>query len=190
MNQLRGTWQFDGVNFARVAIVGSPGSGKTTLSVCLEPILQRKAVHLDRLLWRSGWVLPPKEERKAIHDELIARDTWLIDGMWGSLVAERYARATVVIHLDYPTELCLERARQRCAENLGKQRFDMADGCEDKIDDEFVEYITNFKQNVGEKLYELETAHPEVVLYRFTDPEQTDEFVDELKLYMISKRKN
>lgn len=173
-------FDFSSVDFSRVAIVGSPGSGKTTLSVRLESILGRNAVHLDRVLWRAGWVLPSEEERKKIHDELISQDVWLIDGMWGSLVADRFKRATVVLHLDYPTELCLARATERCKHNDGKQRFDLADGCIDKMDDEFVQYINTFKKNVGEKLYALEAEHPEVAVFRFASPEQTDVFVEQL----------
>ena len=171
---------FDGVDFSRVAIVGSPGSGKTTLSVRLESILQVAAVHLDRELWLPGWQLRPEEERKKIHNGLIAADRWLIDGMWGSLVADRYCRATVVVHLDYPWTLCLARAHRRCRNSRGQQRFDMADGCPDKMDGEFVRYIMRFDRLVGRKLRALEAEHPEVTLFRLRSPRQTELFVKQL----------
>ena len=180
-------FDFVGTDFARVAIVGSPGSGKTTLSLKLGEILGMQPVHLDRELWKPDWTLPSEEERKSIHDKFIAPDRWLIDGMWGSLVADRYKRATVVVHLDYNRLVCLARAYKRYRKNRGKNRFDLADGCLDKMDGEFVSYIWNFKRNVGKKLVALEQANPQVRLYRLSSPKQTEMFIAELSEYLKTK---
>lgn len=177
---------FDGVDFSRVAIIGSPGSGKTTLSVQLADLLGMQPVHLDKLLWQKGWVLLPAEQRKQTHDNLIAQQQWLIDGMWGSLVADRYDRATVVIHLDYNPLLCLYRAYKRCVRSNGQTRFDMADGCPDKMDKEFVRYILGFRRNMGKKLRLLEQSHSDVVLFKMRTPAQTKRFLQQLQNYIAA----
>lgn len=183
-------FDFDNADFSRVAIVGSPGSGKTTLSLKLGKLLGMSPVHLDKELWRNDWTLPSEEERQTIHNALIAPETWLIDGMWGGLVEERYKRATVVIHLDYNRFVCLRRAYLRCRQSNGKSRFDMADGCVDKMDAEFVSYIWNFKRNVGKKLLLLEQANPQVKLYRLSTPKETERFVEEMTKYLFDVRQH
>ncbi len=44
----------DDFDFTRVAVIGCPGSGKTTFSNNLGHMLGRKVTHLDKLLWKPG----------------------------------------------------------------------------------------------------------------------------------------
>lgn len=38
----------------RILVIGSPGTGKSTLSVALSRKLSLPLVHLDQLFWRPG----------------------------------------------------------------------------------------------------------------------------------------
>jgi len=86
----------------RVMIIGSVGSGKSTLGTALGSILALPVIHLDLIVWRPGCQTIPDEEFIAIHDPLLAHDTWIIEGVgswqtWGA----RIAAADTIILPDY-----------------------------------------------------------------------------------------
>ena len=48
-----------GVPLKRIAIIGSPGVGKSTFARQLGDITGIEVFHLDRLFWKPGWVETP-----------------------------------------------------------------------------------------------------------------------------------
>lgn len=160
-------------DLARVAIIGCPGSGKTTLSNSLQQILRRPVVHLDKVLWLPNWQMPSYEERVQIHSEIVNNENWIIDGMWKSHLVDRFKRATLVIFLDYKRGLCMRRAIKRRLKYGGKQREDIADGCLEKLDGYFLKYIWTFRKNVRPLIFQLVEQHPEIKVITLTSPKQT-----------------
>ena len=79
MTKLNDKFDFAALDLSRIAVIGCPGSGKTTLSNELGRILNRQVAHLDKVLWNPNWEMLPYDERKVIHDGLIAKDNWLIE---------------------------------------------------------------------------------------------------------------
>ena len=175
---------FATVDFSRVAIIGCPGSGKTTLSLTLSEILNLPVTHLDKVLWEKNWQMLPFDEREKIHNQLIAGETWLIDGMWRSHLPSRFLRATVVIFLDYKRSVSFSRAVKRFFKFRNTQRQDIAEGCLEKLDGYFVKYIWTFRKKVRPEILELSAAHPEVQVIRLTSPKKTKQFVTQLQNYV------
>lgn len=171
------------LNFSRVAIIGCPGSGKTTLSKALQSILGREVVHLDKVLWKENWQMIEYEKRVEIHNGIIAGDSWVIDGMWRSHLPERISRATLVIFLDYKRGVCFRRAILRRLKFAGKQRDDIANGCLEKLDGYFLKYIWNFRKNVRPLILQLLQEHPEVQVVTLKNPKQTKTFQTQLSEY-------
>lgn len=170
------------IDFTRLAVIGSPGSGKTTFCNKLGVLLNRQVVHLDRELWQANWQLRPKDERIAIHQNIIDGDSWLIDGMWGSLLVPRFLRATTVIFLDYRTLIALHRAEKRRKTYNGTQRDDIAEGCVEKERDwEFIKYIIRFKYDTRHLIYKLHKANPQVNFVVLTAPKQADKLLNQIK---------
>jgi adenylate kinase family enzyme len=128
----------------RIAIIGSPGSGKSTLARKLGEISGLPVFHLDRLFWNPGWVQSPKPVWIALQSALVAQDSWIIDGNYGATLHIRAAAADTIIFLDFPRYLCLGRAVKRVWQYRGSIRPDMAPGCPEKIDREFLHYIWRF----------------------------------------------
>lgn len=60
-------------DFTRTAVIGCPGSGKTTFSNNLQEILHRRAIHLDKVLWAANWKMLDYEKRVEIHNNIICR---------------------------------------------------------------------------------------------------------------------
>ena len=128
----------------RVLVIGSPGSGKSTLATELARRTRLPLIHLDQEHWRAGWVEPPKDEWQLRVVELAAGDRWIIDGNYGGTLAPRLARADTVIDLQFPAWLCVARILKRLAGSWGRVRPDMAEGCPEQLNLEFLLYTAMF----------------------------------------------
>jgi adenylate kinase family enzyme len=128
----------------RVLILGSPGSGKSTLAKRLSERTGLPVVHLDQVFWSHGWVSLPKEAFEQRCREIITGDRWIIDGNFSSTLALRAAAADTLIFLDVGRFTCLYRAIRRILTHRGRVRPDMAPGCPERFDGEFLRYIWTF----------------------------------------------
>jgi adenylate kinase family enzyme len=128
----------------RVLVIGSPGAGKSTLATELANRTGLPLIHLDQQYWRSGWVEPSKAEWLNQVAELIAGDQWIIDGNYGGSLEQRLARADTVIDLQFPAWLCVWRILRRVARSWGRVRPDMAEGCPEQLNLEFLVYTATF----------------------------------------------
>ena len=136
----------------RIMIIGSPGSGKTSLATVMAEKLGLPIVHLDRLGWKSGWVFRPRDEFDALMSEELAKERWIIDGNYARTIDVRLKRADTVIMLDYPTYICLFRVLKRFVLNIGRTRPDMPEDCPESIDLEFILSVLNFRRKNQQKL--------------------------------------
>lgn len=86
----------------RIVILGPTNAGKSTLAQALAARLGVAAVHLDqfRHLPHTDWQVRPDAEFRALHDEAILADAWVMDGNYSALLPQRLARATGVIVVD------------------------------------------------------------------------------------------
>lgn len=185
---MKATPQYDlsALDFARVAVIGCPGSGKTTFARSLGELLSREVIHLDKVLWGANWQMLPYDERQVIHGNLISADSWLIDGMWKSHLTERLDKATLVIFLDYKRSVSFNRAIKRRIKYRGKQRDDIADGCLEKLDSYFLRYIWTFRRRVRPYIHSVLAARPSLNVVTLSTPKQTQRFLDTLKQHVNS----
>ena len=128
----------------RVLVIGSPGAGKSTVATELARRLALPLIHLDQQYWQSGWVEPSKEGWHRKVAELIAGDRWIMDGNYGGTLELRLARADTVIDLEFPAWLCVWRILRRVASLRGRVRPDMAEGCPEQLNLEFLIYTATF----------------------------------------------
>ena len=128
----------------RICVIGCSGAGKSTLSKRLAEITGLPIVSLDKHYWQPGWVPTPTEQWHPLHDKLVARDRWIIDGNYSSSLARRVAAADMIVFMDYPRYRCLARVLKRTALNWGRTRSELADGCPEHLDWEFLRFIWNF----------------------------------------------
>jgi adenylate kinase family enzyme len=128
----------------RVLVIGSPGAGKSTLAAEVARLTGLPLVHLDQLHWSAGWVESTKAEMEAKVREAIARPRWVIDGNYGGTLPLRLTRADTVIDLDLPRWLCVFSIVRRAISHRGRTRSDMAPGCPERLDWEFLAYTFHF----------------------------------------------
>ena len=130
----------------RVMVIGSPGAGKSTFARALAERLGLPVIHLDAEYWRAGWVEPPADEWPGRVAELVESECWVIDGNYGSSMDLRLGRADTVVWLDYPTWVSLTRALKRIWHYRGRTRPDMAEGCDENFNWDFMHYIATFRR--------------------------------------------
>ena len=132
----------------RVLVIGSPGAGKSTLATELAARTGLPLIHLDQHHWRAGWTEPDKSEWRREVRELAAGDEWVMDGNYGGTLELRLERADTVILLDFPSWLCVGRILKRIATTRGRVRADMAEGCPEHLNFEFLLYTATFRRKV------------------------------------------
>lgn len=145
----------------KIAIIGNPGSGKSTLSLKLHTQLDIPLYHLDQYQWQSGWQKVPLELFKHTHNELCDKDQWIIEGCGTKYIAYRLDKADMIIFLDMPRYVCLYRVFKRAFTHFGKEFFSSAKGCKERFPSfKFLYYLLwRFPQEKRPKILELLTAH-------------------------------
>src|SRR5689334_19603505 len=122
----------------KVLVIGSGGSGKSTVAAQLGELLNLEVSHLDRFYWRAGWVEPETEEWIKTVTDLIERDSWILDGNYSGSLELRLAKCDTVVFLDLSRVLCLWRIVKRFFLYRNGTRPDVAEGCREQLSLEFV----------------------------------------------------
>jgi len=139
----------------RVLVIGPGGSGKSTFARRLGQVLGIEVKHLDRFYWRAGWTKPSNEEWLKTVDELTSGDSWIIDGNFGGTLAQRVARCDTIIFLDMPRLLCLWRVTRRRMLYRNRSRPDMSEGCNEKLDLDFIDWVWNYSKRSRPRVIKL-----------------------------------
>ncbi|MCT2536313.1 DNA topology modulation protein FlaR [Aquibacillus koreensis] len=88
----------------KVHIIGSVGSGKTTLAKKLSSRFQIPFYELDNVVWirkESGDLKRTEEQRMQYLNTIIGMDCWIIEGVHNEdWVAESFKQADLIIFLD------------------------------------------------------------------------------------------
>jgi adenylate kinase family enzyme len=85
-----------------VSVVGSPGSGKTTVGRALAGALDVPFIELDSIFHQPGWVELDREVFRSRVREAADADSWVIDGNYSAVRGLVWARADTVVFLDVP----------------------------------------------------------------------------------------
>ena len=139
----------------KVLVIGSGGSGKSTLARQLGTVLGLEVLHLDRFYWQSGWVEPSKDWWLAKVEDLIGRESWIIDGNYSGTLAQRIEASDTIIFLDLSPILCLWRIVKRRVTYRSGNRPDMAEGCSERFNLAFFEWVFNYSRRSRPKVLKL-----------------------------------
>ncbi len=130
----------------RVLVIGPGGAGKTTLAKAMAQRTGMPLIHLDALYWSSGWTPTPNEEWDRRVAELVARDTWVMDGNYGRTLPMRLAACDTVVFLDLPRTVCIWRIIRRRLQHRGRARPDLPADCPEQVTWEFVWWIWTYRR--------------------------------------------
>lgn len=137
----------------RIMVLGPSNAGKSTLSVALSNKLSLPVVHLDQLqhLPNTDWQPRPEAEFKALHDQAILDDAWVIDGNYSRHMPKRFERATGIILITSNHWLRLARYFKRTLIHPSR-RAGQLEGGRERLKWEMIDWII-FKTPNNAKRY-------------------------------------
>jgi adenylate kinase family enzyme len=139
----------------RILVLGSSGAGKSTFARKLGQRLGIEPLHLDSYYWQPDWIATPAEAWDQKLKTLLARDSWVMDGNYSSSLSLRLEYADTVIFLERGRLKSLLRCVGRLLKYRGQSRPELAPGCYEKIDLDFLKWIWNYPRDVKPGIMEL-----------------------------------
>jgi adenylate kinase family enzyme len=97
----------------RVIVIGTCGSGKTTLARDIAGRIGVPMLELDAIHWRPNWTPTPLDQLVPVVAAHVAQPRWTMDGNYGPLRDLALVRADTVIWLDYPFVVVFARLLRR-----------------------------------------------------------------------------
>ena len=99
----------------RVNVIGSSGSGKTSVGRAIAAKLGLPFIELDEIHWGRypNWRMPADDEFRLWVKEATSGDRWVVDGSYSRTRDIVWARADTVVWLDLPFVVRLWRVLRR-----------------------------------------------------------------------------
>ena len=165
----------------RILVTGCCGAGKSTFSKKLQSILKLELIHLDQYYHKPNWEEPEKAEWEKIVNSLVQKPSWIMDGNFSGTMDVRIKSADTIIYLDYPTLKCVWRVIRRIFKYHGVVRSDMANGCKEQFDLEFLHFVLTFNsKNRKRFIQKLNLVKDEKKVRVFKTDKQANKFLAQI----------
>ncbi|MDQ3382788.1 MAG: adenylate kinase [Actinomycetota bacterium] len=106
----------------RILVYGVTGSGKTTLAARIAEATGIPWTSVDDLTWERNWVQVPEAEQRRRIGEIVAGPEWVLDTAYASWLDLPLSRVELIVALDYPRWVSLQRLLRRTAARVTDQR--------------------------------------------------------------------
>jgi len=161
----------------RIHVTGNAGAGKTTFARRLGQELGLPVIHLDEIVWQSGWRRTPTEQLRGSLQSVAAPGSWIIEGVSGLI----RGRADLVVFLDVPRHVCLLRCVRRNWRYLFRSRPELPAECpEIRVFFALLRIIWGFPDVVGARIRAEAAVSSKYVVVRH--PSRPDEWLHEFLL--------
>lgn len=158
----------------RIAIIGLPGSGKSTFAIALGKALNIPVHHLDRHMF-DGRKKRDKNEFLEVKQALVKEDSWIIEGCSISTLEMRFAAADTIIYLSLPRLTCIWRV---CTRMFTSDSHISETGCLNGVNWPLVEYIWNFERDKRLGIEELRQRYPNVNFIVFHSSKDLEKYLE------------
>lgn len=97
----------------RINVVGTAGSGKSTVGKRIAERLNVPYIQLDELFWKPNWAESTDEELFPKLEKALSADDWVLDGNYSRTQPIKWKRVQMVVYLDLPFHIVLYRIIKR-----------------------------------------------------------------------------
>ena len=160
----------------KVIVIGCCGSGKSTFARHLHACTRIPLFHLDQLNWNADKTTVEKTVFLKRVREVTQKDTWIIDGNYGSSMEMRMQACDTVFFLDYPVDICIRGIYDR----VGKVRTDMP-WIEDEVDEDLIEFVKNYEKEDRPEVLNLLSKYKEKDIHIFHTRKEANVYLESLK---------
>ena len=160
----------------RVIVIGCPGSEKSVFSKALHDATGLPLYHLDMMNWNADGTNVPKNTFMERLHQALEKESWIIDGNYGSTMELRMQFCDTIFFLDYPLDICIDGIKSR----KGKERTDIPCITLEDEDKEFMEFIKNYNSASRPTVMELlhKYSHKRIII--FEDRNEATEFLSQI----------
>ena len=156
----------------KIIVIGCPGAGKTTFAEQLRDRIGLPLFYLDAIWHKPDRTHISREEYDMRLGEILALDSWIIDGNYSRTIERRLAACDTVFLFDLPVEVCLAGATAR----LGKERYDMP-WIDTELDPRLKEEIEAFPTQNLPAIYALFERYSDKHVVVFKSREESDAYL-------------
>ena len=86
----------------RLIVIGTTGSGKTTLAKKIAEKLNCPHIQIDSLFWKPNWQEATDEELFAKIEEAVSQESWVLDGNYTRTNHLTWPKADTVVWVNFP----------------------------------------------------------------------------------------
>ncbi len=155
----------------KFALIGPPGSGKSTFAAKLGRILDVQVHHLDRHMFEPGGKKRDKKEFIEIQKVMLNEAAWVVEGCSFSTFEMRFAKADILIYFHFSRLICFFRLFKR----LFNYKSDF--GGLRAITWEILKYTWNFDKEKRARIEELRKKYPQTEFLIFKSQKDADLFL-------------
>ncbi len=160
----------------KFALIGLPGSGKSTFASKLGKILDIPVHHLDTHMFEPDGKKKDKQEFIEIQKAILNEESWIIEGCSFSTFEMRFAKADILIYFHFSRILCFSRLFKRIF------NYKKAFGGLRVITWEILKYTWNFDKEKRARIEELRSKYPQTKFLIFKNQKEADLFLKSIAL--------
>jgi len=155
----------------KFALIGLPGSGKSTFASMLGGILDIPVHHLDRHMFEPDGKKRDKQEFIEVQKAMLDEETWVVEGCSFSTFEMRFAKADVLIYFHFSRLVCFLRLFKR----LFNYKRDF--GGLRAVTWEILKYTWNFDKEKRARIEDLREKYPLTEFFIFRTQKDADLFL-------------
>lgn len=158
----------------KFALIGLPGSGKSTFAANLGKILQIPVHHLDRHMFELDGKKKDKQEFIEIQQAMLNEEAWVVEGCSFSTFEMRFAKADVLIYFHFSRLICFLRLFKRVfnyKKDFGGLRA---------VTWEILKYTWNFDKEKRARIEELRQKYLQTEFLIFRNQKDADSYLKSL----------
>ncbi len=133
------------------------------------------------MFFEPNWIIRNRADFDNDLNKILENDAWIIDGNYGRTMPARIEKADTIILLKGSSLKCVYRVLKRRIQYHNKTREDMAAGCNEKMDFEFLNYVASFnKVKLPKIMKRLENLDDSKQVFIFENDKEVEGFLKSL----------